>query len=100
MNNIYFIIIGMMIVTYIPRVIPFFLINNTELPTPIKNFLEYVPYTALGALLIPGIFTSIPGNILAATLGFMFAIVYSFYRNKVIFTIIGSILVVYLVLLI
>lgn len=49
------IIIGMAVVTYIPRVLPLVTMNGKELPPKIKAVLQNVPYAALGALIFPGI---------------------------------------------
>jgi len=49
------IILGMMLVTYIPRMLPGLLYDRYELPEILKKWLEYIPYAALGALIFPGI---------------------------------------------
>lgn len=48
-------IIGMGIVTYIPRMLPFVLFKGKELPGFIQGILKNVPYATLGALIFPGI---------------------------------------------
>jgi len=57
MNNYFIAILGMSIVTQIPRIIPSFtkteIINNRLL----KRFLDTIPLAALGALIAPGVFT-------------------------------------------
>lgn len=100
MNNIWMIILGMTVVTYIPRVLPFFLLQGKEVPSKLKQFLEYVPYTALGALIIPGAITAIPEKPLASVVGLGFAVVYGWLRGGLIVAIVGSIGLVYLLLLI
>lgn len=100
MNSVLFIILGMTLVTYIPRVIPFFMVSDKELPKPVRRFLEYVPYTALGALILPGAITAIPNNPLASVVGIVFAATYSFVRGGIIISVVGSIGIVYLMLLI
>lgn len=49
------IILGMAIVTYIPRVLPLVAMNGKEMPPKVKAILQNVPYAALGALIFPGI---------------------------------------------
>lgn len=100
MNNIAIIVIGMTIVTYLPRLIPFMLISGKPLPLRIKRFLEYVPYTALGALIIPGAIGAVPEKPVASAVGLGFAAIYSYFRGGIIVTVAGSIAAVYLVLLI
>ncbi|SHI40994.1 Branched-chain amino acid transport protein (AzlD) [Dethiosulfatibacter aminovorans DSM 17477] len=98
MNNIMFIILGMMIATYLPRLVPFMLISGKPLPLKVKRFLEYVPYTALGALIIPGALGAVPERPVASVLGLGFAVAYSYLRGGIIVTVAGSIATVYLVL--
>jgi branched-subunit amino acid transport protein len=52
----------MMLATYIPRLLPFFMINAEKIPYSIKMYLSFVPYAILGALIFPGILNAIPGN--------------------------------------
>lgn len=54
-NSMFLIILGMAIVTYIPRVLPLVVINGKEMPPKVKAVLQNVPYAALGALIFPGI---------------------------------------------
>jgi len=99
MNNIMVIVLGMTIATYLPRLIPFILISGKPLPFKVRRFLEYVPYTALGALIIPGAIGAVPEKPLASALGLGFAAAYSYFRGGIIVTVAGSIVVVYLLLM-
>lgn len=54
-NSIWFIILGMAIVTYIPRLLPFVFLNPETIPPFLQRILKNVPYAALGALIFPGI---------------------------------------------
>ncbi|WNF35808.1 AzlD domain-containing protein [Bacillaceae bacterium IKA-2] len=54
-NPMLIIILGMAIVTYIPRVLPLVTINGKEVSPKVKAVLQNVPYAALGALIFPGI---------------------------------------------
>jgi branched-subunit amino acid transport protein len=56
-TNIVWMIIGMGIVTYIPRMLPFVALSGLKLPAFFQGVLKNVPYATLGALIIPGIFT-------------------------------------------
>lgn len=100
MSRVFVIIIVMALVTYIPRVIPFVTISEKALPKKIKLFLEFVPFTALGALIIPGVFSAIEGNVLASLVGVSFAFIYSWKRDSMIISVIGSILVVYIIMMV
>ncbi len=49
------IIVGMMVVTYIPRLLPALLFERYRLPKGFERWLQNIPYAALGALIFPGI---------------------------------------------
>jgi len=49
-------ILGMGFVTYIPRLLPFVVLNGVKMPPFLQGVLKNVPYATLGALIIPGIF--------------------------------------------
>ena len=100
MNDKILLIVGMMMVTYIPRLIPFILVSDKELPEKLKKFLKVIPYTALGALIIPGVFSAIPGMPQAAIVGIGFAMVYGWYKGGIIVPVLGSIAVALLMLMI
>ena len=50
-------IIGMALVTYIPRAIPAVLIDKMRFGKKAEQFLSLIPYTAMTALIFPGILT-------------------------------------------
>jgi len=49
------IIVGMAVVTYIPRLLPGLLFERYQMPEGFKRWLQNIPYAALGALIFPGI---------------------------------------------
>src|SRR5699024_3221899 len=51
------IIIGMALVTMVPRVVPAFLVNKFVFHNWVNRWLQAIPYAALGALIFPGILT-------------------------------------------
>jgi branched-subunit amino acid transport protein len=55
-STIIFMIIGMGIVTYIPRMLPLVVFNGVKMPPFLQGVLKNVPYATLGALIVPGIF--------------------------------------------
>ena len=89
---------GMMAVTYVPRLIPFFMIRNLRLQPRLKRFLELIPFTAIGALVLPGLFSSVPGHPAAMLLGISFAIIWSWFKGGMMVPVSGAIAMVYLVL--
>lgn len=55
-------IAGMALVTYLPRLIPMAFSEKLNFPGWLNNWLQYVPYAALGALIFPGVLTSVDGQ--------------------------------------
>jgi branched-subunit amino acid transport protein len=53
---IFLTILGMMLVTYIPRLVPVWLLSSKSLPQPVVAWLRYVPVAVLAAMLFPAIF--------------------------------------------
>lgn len=91
MNSIYMLILGMMIVTYLPRLIPFLLMNDRKFPLKMEEFLSYIPYAALGALIIPGFITAIPGHWLISMAGILTALVLGYLKGGVVIPVVGAI---------
>lgn len=56
--DILLLILGMTIVTYIPRAIPAVLVDKMKFGPKTEKFLKLIPYTAMSALIFPGIFTT------------------------------------------
>lgn len=52
---IFFTIIGMAGVTYLPRLIPLLALSGKELPPPVVAWLRHVPASVLAAMLLPAI---------------------------------------------
>lgn len=62
MNRIVILIVGMALVTYIPRAIPALLIDKMKFGNKMEKFLKLIPYTAMAALVFPGVFTVDTGH--------------------------------------
>jgi branched-subunit amino acid transport protein len=54
---IFYTIIGMMLVTYIPRLLPLWLLSSRNLPAYVERWLYYIPPSVLAALLLPSLLT-------------------------------------------
>ena len=50
---IWYMIAGMCVVTFVPRVIPLLLGRELALPRWVRRWLSYFPYAALGSLISP-----------------------------------------------
>lgn len=95
--TIFWIIIGMGLVTYIPRMLPMAIGQRLQFPEWLKQWLSFVPYAVLGALIFPGILTVDPAKPWLGLIGGAAAIVLSLLFKNVIVVVIGAIAVVYLI---
>ncbi|MDO5810854.1 MAG: AzlD domain-containing protein [Methanobrevibacter sp.] len=57
MDYMAIVIIGCALVTFIPRVIPALFIDKLDFSPKVDKFLNLIPYTALAALICPGVLT-------------------------------------------
>ena len=92
MNSaIVWMIIGMAVVMYIPRMLPFLVFKGKELPPLIQGVLKNVPFAVLGALIFPSILLIQEGNLLFGVVGTASAFAIAFLGANVIFVVIGAI---------
>ena len=89
-KEIVMMIIGMAIVTYIPRMLPFVMFRGKELPPFLQGVLKNVPYATLGALIFPAILF-IQEDIWYGLIGAAAAFIVAFMGANVIVVVIGSI---------
>jgi branched-subunit amino acid transport protein len=92
-------IIGMMIVTFIPRLLPMVSFAKQPLHPTVRRFLLYIPYTALGALIISGVMQSAPGMMAATLAGVIVACICSWFKGGLILSVFASIVAAFLLLL-
>ena len=57
MDYINLVILGCAIVTFIPRLIPALFVDKLNFPPKAEKLLNLIPYTALAALICPGVLT-------------------------------------------
>ena len=57
------IIFGMAVVTYIPRFLPFQIFSKMNLSKRMMFFLKCIPYSALGALILPDTFRAMSNSV-------------------------------------
>ena len=92
------IITGMAVATYVPRLIPFFLLSAITIPERLNRFLKCIPAAAIGALIIPGVFNATPEVPIAAVAGMIFTLLIGLLRGGLIIPVLGSVTVAYLVM--
>ncbi len=99
MNSVILIILGMAAVTYGPRLIPFLILSDRQVPKRVDAFLKCIPVAAIGALIIPGVFSATPDVPAAAIAGMTFTLIFGLWKGGIIVPVLGSVAVTYLVLL-
>jgi branched-subunit amino acid transport protein len=93
--NPLWIIFGMMLVTYIPRLLPGLFMDHFHPPVWFERWLKNIPYAALGALIVPGIFagdTWLIGLVSGAV-----AVLLSWLRVHIVLVMAGAVLAAYVV---
>ncbi|MGP4038311.1 AzlD domain-containing protein [Gracilibacillus sp. D59] len=93
---IWVIIIGMALVTVIPRIIPAFIVDLIQFPDWVNKWLQAIPYAALGALIFPGIMTVVPEKPYIGVIAGVVAIGLAWLRIHVILVVLSAILTVFL----
>ena len=86
-------ILGMAIVTYIPRAFPLTFLEGRELPSIVSGVLRNIPFAVLGALIFPAILFVQEGNVLFGVIGAAAAFAIAFAGANVIVVVMGSIAV-------
>lgn len=98
MNTYLSITIGMMLVTYIPRVFPLLFLSNKKINPKLERFLKLIPYTSLSILIIRGILTLDFALIPAAIIGIGAAGFLSYRFNNLVLSVFVGIILSFLVI--
>jgi len=93
------VIVFMTLVTYLPRLLPMYFINVEKIPFELKRFLSFIPYAALGALILPGSISAINGRPEVSVLGIASAAVIAWFNSNIIVTVFLTVAATYLLLL-
>ncbi|ADU31200.1 AzlD domain-containing protein [Evansella cellulosilytica] len=86
----FWMIVGMGIVTYIPRLLPLIMLQTENWPKWSKRMLSRVPYAVLGALIFPGILT-VNENFYYGIIGGLIAIALAYLKMPLIIVVAGAI---------
>jgi branched-subunit amino acid transport protein len=89
-------ILGMAIVTYLPRAIPAALIGHLRFSERTEQFLSLIPYTAMTALVFPGILTMDATNLWIGLIGGATAFILGWRKLPIMVVIIGAVIMVML----
>jgi branched-subunit amino acid transport protein len=89
-------ILGMAVVTYLPRLIPALFLDRFSFPAWFERWLKCIPYAALGALIFPGVLLVYGEQPFVGLAGGVVALILSVLELHIILVMTGSILAVYI----
>ena len=92
--KIFLLILGMALVTYLPRLLPAIFMDRFQFPNWFQTWLKSIPYAALGALIFPGLLLVDSDQPLLGLLGGVTALVLSLLELHVTLVMLGSIFTV------
>lgn len=92
-RNILILIIGMSAVTYIPHAIPAVMIDKMKFSSRVDKFLRLIPYTAMSALIFPGVFIVDAARPEIGILGGIAAIVMAWNKKPVMACVLAAIVI-------
>ena len=79
--NIFILILLMMLVTYIPRMLPSQITDKLHIGKKFRKYLELIPYTAMAALIFPGVISVDANMWFVGVLGALVAIMLSLIKK-------------------
>jgi branched-subunit amino acid transport protein len=94
-HDLIWVIIGMGLVTYIPRMLPLVMFHTNNLHPRVQGILKNVPFAILGALIFPGVLTINPDSSLYGIIGAAAAFIAAWLNLNVIIVVLASIIVLY-----
>ena len=97
MNNYLFLIVGMTLVTYLPRLIPLLALSDKKTNRKFEKFLSYIPYTSLSILIIRGLITAEKYMILATLAGILIAGFLSYKKDNLVLSVLAGIALSFIV---
>lgn len=81
----------MALVTYVPRMLPAFIIGKIKLGRKTEKFLKLIPYTAMVALIFPGIFSVDESRFYIGLIGGGVAAILAYFKCPVIVCVLAAI---------
>ena len=91
-------IIGMMLVTFTPRMLPLVAFSERPVHPLMKRFLLYIPYTALGTLIVSGITQAASGMMVATLAGITVAGICSWFKGGLVIPVFAAIIAGFIIL--
>lgn len=99
-SNLWLLILGMAAVTYIPRAIPAVLIDKMHFGRRTEKFLRLIPYTAMTAMIFPGVWSTDPSNPVIGIAGGLTAALLAWRKCPVMVCVLAAIAVDFLLYLV
>ena len=99
-TEIIVLVLLMMLATYLPRVLPAFIIGKIKFGKKTEKFLKLIPHTAMASLIFPGIFSVDENRFYIGLIGGGVAALLAYFKCPVIVSVLAAIAVNYTVLLI
>ena len=84
-------LLGMALVTYIPRAFPLTFLEGKELPPVVSGVLSNIPFAVLGALIFPAILYVQQGHLLCGLIGTVVAFSLAYLFTIVMVVVLGTI---------
>lgn len=84
-------LLGMALVTYLPRMIPLAFLDEKKLPPIVSGVLKNIPYAVLGALIFPAVLFVQDGNILFGVVGIIVAFAIALLGGGLMVVVLGTI---------
>jgi branched-subunit amino acid transport protein len=91
-------ILGMMAVTFLPRMVPLVFLKDVHLPPAVQRFLDVLPVCALGALILPNVLSATPTQPAAGIVGSVVAALVSLATRSMLLAVISGVGSAYLML--
>lgn len=91
-------IIGMAIVTYIPRFVPMFILKDRGINPKLQQFLIYIPFTSLSILIVRGVMESNSDVLLATIVGIGLAGLVAWFKENLVLSVLAGILASFIAL--
>ena len=90
-TDVLLMILGMTAVTYIPRALPAVILEKLKFSAKVEKFLKLIPYTAMSALIFPGIFTVDAAHPEISIIGGLTAILLAWRKVQVVLCVLAAI---------
>ena len=98
-SRVLLILLGMMAVTYLPRALPAVWMERLHFGPRFEKFLNLIPYTAMAALIFPGVLTVDASRPWLGLIGAIAAAIPAWFRRSVMLSVLAAIAAEFVVLL-